>query len=979
MNTQRIKIVWAFTLALGLGIGLMACLPATPTRGLFATPPALPVATALPATTYYVRPDGGSADECTGLVDAPYPGSGTGQDCAWDHPFRALQPSGEPGEPGTTRIAGGDTLVIAAGSYRIGHGAPGADACVSDYPWDCVMPPVPSGPDDAHPTRILGVGWDTGCANPPELWGTERAAHVLDLTGADHAEIACLEITDHAACAEDHSGGLACANDAYPYGDWASDGLYAEDATDVYLHDLNIHGLASAGVRAGRLTDWTVEDVRIAGNGLIGWEGDIGDDSSNSGTLLFRRWTAEWNGCAETYPGDEPTGCWDENFGGYGDGVGTGATGGDWIIEDSAFLHNASDGLDLLYHRLGGSITIRRTIAEGNAGNQIKANGPTSIENSIIVGNCGYFDGQPFTYNVENCRAYGNALALNLQPGDQITMTNNTLTSEGDCLVEAICEGACDGSEVVRMRNNIFLGQTDFAAPEEKTCFVYTENLTGDPLDADYSIIYNTKEDPCPVGPHDICQPPGLTNPSIDAFDAHLLPDSPAIDAGDPAYAPSVDILGAPRPIGLGPDMGAFEYQEYGFTLTVTPTARVINPGGVATYTIAVRPVGGFSTTISLTTATPSPSLTLQLGPAQVIPPGLAVLTASDTHTGTALSPGLHYDIPITGTNGVTQTTYASLIVGGARVYLPLMLNGLIVTQSQSSPTIAGCSVFPADNIWNTPVDTLPVHANSDAYVAVIGADEEIHADFGSGTWEGGPIGIPYTTVSGVQATVSITFTYDDESDPGPYPIPPDAPIEGGPDSEGDRHILIVDRDNCILYELYAAYPQPDGSWTAGSGAIFDLNSNALREEGWTSADAAGLPILSGLVRYDEVATGEIRHALRFTANSTRQAYVWPARHFAPYNEQPNSPPMGQRFRLKADFDISGFPPEVQVILQALKKYGMILADNGSSWFISGVPDERWDNEMLHELDRVLGSDFEAVDVSSLMVHPDSGQTGTDQ
>ncbi|MEE8391298.1 MAG: hypothetical protein V3S14_10965 [Anaerolineae bacterium] len=294
----------------------------------------------------------------------------------------------------------------------------------------------------------------------------------------------------------------------------------------------------------------------------------------------------------------------------------------------------------------------------------------------------------------------------------------------------------------------------------------------------------------------------------------------------------------------------------------------------------------------------------------------------------------------------------------------------------QSPPQVAGCAVFPADNVWNTPVDTLPVDANSAAYVTTIGAGEYVHADFGSGTWEGAPIGIPFVDVPGTQATVSVTFGYDDESDPGPYPIPPNVPIEGGPDSGGDRHVLVVDRDDCILYELYAAYPQPDGSWSAGSGAIFDLNSHVLRPDGWTSADAAGLPILPGLVRYDEVAAGEIRHAIRFTVPETRRAYVWPARHYASSLTGAQYPPMGQRFRLRADFDVSGFSPDVQVILQALKKYGMILADNGSSWFISGVPDERWDNDALHELHQVYGSDFEAVDASSLMIDPDSGQTG---
>jgi hypothetical protein len=306
-------------------------------------------------------------------------------------------------------------------------------------------------------------------------------------------------------------------------------------------------------------------------------------------------------------------------------------------------------------------------------------------------------------------------------------------------------------------------------------------------------------------------------------------------------------------------------------------------------------------------------------------------------------------------------------------VYLPL------VHTSQASPQVAGCAVFPADNVWNTPVDTLPVHANSDAYVATIGADGQVHADFGSGTWDGGPIGIPYADVPGSQPKVAITFEYDDESDPGPYPIPPDAPIEGGPDSDGDRHVLVLDRDNCVLYETFYAFPQPGGSWDAGSGAIFDLSSHALRPAGWTSADAAGLPILPGLVRYEEVAAGEIRHALRFTAPQTRRAYVWPARHYASNLTGEQYPPMGQRFRLRADLNVSGFSAEVQVILRALKTYGMILADNGSSWFISGVPDERWDNDVLHELHDVKGSDFEAVNTSSLMVDPDSGQVHRNQ
>jgi len=510
--------------------------------------------------TYYVRPDGGSTEQCTGLVDAPYPGSGTGQPCAWDHPFRALPPGGPP------RIAGSDTLIIGAGSYMMGYGAPEADQeddiCARDYPWACHMSPIPSGSDPAHPTRILGAGWDSGCLNPPQLWGTERADLILNLTGSSNVEVACLEITDRSGCVEFHTGGLACERDTYPFGPWAVRGLYAQDSANVHLKELNIHGLASAGIHAGRLTDWTVEEVRIAGNGWVGWDGDLWEGSdSNSGTLLFHHWTVEWNGCGETYPGGEPAGCWGQTAGGYGDGVGTGETGGHWIIEDSAFLHNTSDGLDLLYaRREDSSITIRRTIAEGNAGNQIKTNGPTYIENSILVGNCGFFDGQPFTFHVDNCRALGTALSLALRPGNRVTVTNNTLTSEGDCLVLADAYGTPSGSESVRLRNNIFQGHTDFLQPFESTCLAWAEGFPHNPFDIDYSVIADVKHNPCP-GPHDLCGvSPGLVSTAIDGFDAHLLESSPAIDAGISIGAPSTDFEGDPRPFGYGVDIGADEY-----------------------------------------------------------------------------------------------------------------------------------------------------------------------------------------------------------------------------------------------------------------------------------------------------------------------------------------------------------------------------------------------------------------------------------
>jgi hypothetical protein len=288
-----------------------------------------------------------------------------------------------------------------------------------------------------------------------------------------------------------------------------------------------------------------------------------------------------------------------------------------------------------------------------------------------------------------------------------------------------------------------------------------------------------------------------------------------------------------------------------------------------------------------------------------------------------------------------------------------------------NSAVVNSCSIFPANNIWNTPVNNLPIHTRSDQWINTIGRYSGFHMDFGSGTWDGGTIGIPYNTVDGSVAKVPVSFYYSNESDPGPYPIPANPLIEYG----SDHHILIVDNSTCTLYELYDA-SYSGGAWYAGSGAIWDLNSNALRPDTWTSADAAGLPILPGLVRYDEILSGEIKHAIRFTAANTN-GYIWPARHLTSNNPSaPQIPPMGARFRLKASFDISSYPPELQVILNAMKIYGIILADNGSNWYVSGVPDERWDNNMLHLLDDLTGNDFEAVDASGLIVNYDSGATG---
>ena len=305
-----------------------------------------------------------------------------------------------------------------------------------------------------------------------------------------------------------------------------------------------------------------------------------------------------------------------------------------------------------------------------------------------------------------------------------------------------------------------------------------------------------------------------------------------------------------------------------------------------------------------------------------------------------------------------------------ALLVVALAVVGLVpsVSSANTVPRAPRCPLFRANNIWHSDISSLPVHRSSKDWLASMGGPSvRLHPDFG------GPYGIPYKVVGARHQKVTVEFRYDDESDPGPYPFGPDIPIEGGQDSRGDRHAIMLDRSTCTLYELFDAR-YSDGGSTAGSGAIWDLGSNALRPRGWTSADAAGLPILLGLLRLDEVEAGTVDHAIRVTAALTDQSYLWPARHQAGHADNPLLPPMGARFRLKASFDTSGYLPETRVILAAMKRYGLILADNGSNWFFTGAQDYGWDNDVLDELKTIPAGSFEAVDVSSLMINPDSGR-----
>jgi hypothetical protein len=287
-----------------------------------------------------------------------------------------------------------------------------------------------------------------------------------------------------------------------------------------------------------------------------------------------------------------------------------------------------------------------------------------------------------------------------------------------------------------------------------------------------------------------------------------------------------------------------------------------------------------------------------------------------------------------------------------------------VTVPPQAGTGLRNCPNLPTDNVWHADVTRLPVLGGSAGYVASIGASAKVKADFGAGQWY----------VPAGQAKVPVSFDYADESDRGPYPIPRTALVEGGPNAGGDRHVLVVDTGTCKLYEMWDSHPKPDGSWHAGSGAVFDLRGDALRPAGWTSADAAGLPVVPGLVRYEEVAAGRIDHAIRVTVPHSQNRYLWPARHAASSSSSASLPPMGLRLRLKSTVDISRLPAQARVVAQAMKTYGVIVADNGSAWYLSGAPDDRWSNDALRALGSLTGNDFEAVDTSALMAVPNSAR-----
>jgi len=517
-------------------------------------PPRLP-------KTYFVRVNGGNATLCDGLTNTDYSEGANGH-CALSHPFWALPPTGTP------VFQGGDTLVIQLGTYRMGYGAPNTDTCNTGSPWECRMAPVPSGSPE-KPTRILGEGWNTGCTGSPVLYGAERSQSIIDLTGSNHVEVSCLELTDHSQCIESHPT-IACNRDTYPFGNWSMQGIFGSDSGNVTLRDLNIHGFADRGIRAGRLSNWSIINTTIAFNGYVGWDGDIDGTDSNSGLMYFKNVNISWNGCGEDQ-NHQPIACFDQNVGGYGDGLGTGFTGGDWVFEDCRFLHSTSDGLDLLYHNGTGSITLRRVWSEGNTGNQVKVEGTTSIENSVIIGNCGFFENKSFTYSVSSCRAGGDALVLDFANGSKVSVVNSEIYGEGNILILAGTEHLpCNGAEELVSRNNIFVGGPRFAYPAENSSLFWNEPVcTGLVLNNNHSVIYGVRTNPCPLGDNDICTDPGIGAIARDLFSMKPPGWSPAIDQGLPVgtlvgtgMVPDHDIELVRRPQNNSVDIGAYEYRE---------------------------------------------------------------------------------------------------------------------------------------------------------------------------------------------------------------------------------------------------------------------------------------------------------------------------------------------------------------------------------------------------------------------------------
>ena len=487
------------------------------------------------AATYYVRTDGGTGAQCTGLVDAAYSGSGTGQACAFAHPAWALGTSGSAG-----KMAGGDTLILSQEQYMIGYGMPNNPDGSSDYAYDSVLNAPPAGPSSTNKTKIYGKGYDTNCSGTKaQLWGTQRANQVLTI--GSNTEVSCLEITDHSACIEDGPkdgtiGGFPtqCVRSTYPHGPWASVGLNIfSGSAGVSLINMDIHGLALRGIFAYRVGNIDLTNVRVIANGFVGWDSD-GDsaDDSYTGTITFTSSKIEWNGCGERYPlttsdlssSTDKHHCWSQDQGGYGDGIGLGdGKPGNWTFVDSSVSWNTSDGVDILHGDGSGTVKFLRSRAEGNAGQQFKTSVGTSyIENSIIVGNCGFFHGQSFTSTKSNggtnvafndCRANGDTISFDSVRGGQVLrISNSTILSNGNVIIMSGGTG-CDANTKLFAYNNVIYGGTEFADGSDLSAFYYAAGAGGNGagscgalgITEDYNVVYNATNMNFCTGAHSKC------------------------------------------------------------------------------------------------------------------------------------------------------------------------------------------------------------------------------------------------------------------------------------------------------------------------------------------------------------------------------------------------------------------------------------------------------------------------------------------
>lgn len=534
------------------------------------------------ATTYYVRSDGGTAAQCNGTANAP---ASAAPNCAWAAPTIPL-PVGTNeygGSFGKSLIKSGDTLVIGAGSYMVGQGAPGTPGSLctgTGQTYTCSIANIPSGIDANRPTVIQG-----DCSAPPELWGTQRINGVFWLRNVHDIKISCLNLTDHSICIYAYgptsaTGGVtSCNYGSYPYGTYAMYGIEAVNVTNLTLDNVDIHGFAQYGVIAGQLHgNILLNNVTIQANGWGGWNGDISglgySTSSDDGNLTFNNLSVSWNGCGEAYPATTIVGCWGQTNGGYGDGFGTNQTAGNWTFNNPTFYQNTSDGLDLLYHTLGGSITINGGHFSGSIGNQIKVSGNISIQNAVVNGYCNNFaqfpvggaSGNPSN----NCRANGTAIVMTQSaPNQTATLSYNTITGDGDTLlVGEGSDGAALGgnsytpnsTNVWQYRNNIFLGQASVVRPGSPTALDwYSDGTFGGTVKYVNNIVWNVRYNTCPSG--SICKDPQLVNETLAGFYQNLLPSSPAIDNANKSYTVPVDFYGTPRPVGAGYDIGAVEYR----------------------------------------------------------------------------------------------------------------------------------------------------------------------------------------------------------------------------------------------------------------------------------------------------------------------------------------------------------------------------------------------------------------------------------